>query len=126
MRLPKGEERDVALRTRKFASRIIRLYVSLPLTVESQVIGKQLLRAGTSVGAHIAEGNRAKSRADFANKVDGALQELDESVYWMNLLIDNGIVKTEKLHDLMDEAGQITAVLVTIANKTRRSETKQA
>jgi four helix bundle protein len=122
MRLPAGEERDLGMRTRKFAARIIRLYVSLPKTAVAQVVGKQLLRSGTSVGAHVAESNRGKSRADFVNKIDGALQELDESLYWMNLLIDNEIVKSDKLRGLMDESEQLTAVLVTIANRTRRND----
>jgi four helix bundle protein len=120
MRLKANEGEDIQLRTRKFAARIIRLYVSLPKTAEAQVVGKQLLRSGTSVGAHIAESNRGKSDADFVNKIDGALQELDETLYWMNLLIDTNIVKVDKLNDLMHESEEIIAVLVTIANKTRR------
>ncbi len=124
MRLPTGEERDLGMRTRKFAARIIRLYVSLPKRVEAQIIGKQLLRSGTSVGAHVAESNRGKSRADFVNKIDGALQELDESLYWMNLLTDTEIVKADKLRDLMNESEQLIAVLVTIANRTRRNDPK--
>jgi len=122
MRLPKAEDRDLCVRTRRFAARIIRLYVSLPKSAEAQVIGKQLVRSGTSVGAHIAESNRGKSRADFANKIDGALQELDESRYWMTLLIDTEIVRPDRLRDLIDEAEQLTAVLVTIASRTRRNE----
>lgn len=124
MRLPSGDDRDLCLRTRKYAVRIIRLYALLPRSTEAQVIGKQLLRSGTSVGAHIAESNRGKSRADFVNKIDGALQELDESLYWMNILIDTEIVKANMLCYLMDEAEQITAVLVTIANRTRRNDLK--
>lgn len=124
MRLSTDENRDLGLRTRKYAVRIVRLYASLPKTTEAQVFGKQLLRSGTSVGAHVAESNRGKSRADFANKIDGALQELDESVYWMNILIDTGIVKASKLKDLMDESEQLIAILVTMANRIRRHDAK--
>ena len=72
---------DLKIRTREFALRIIRLYTSLPKTTEAQVIGKQVLRSGTSVGAHYREGCRAKSNADFINKIEGSLQELDETLY---------------------------------------------
>ncbi len=124
MRLPSKDESDLSLRTRKYAARVIRLYASLPKTVQAQVIGKQLLRSGTSVGAQIAESKRGKSSADFVSKLDGALQELEETIYWMNLLIDTAIVKPAKLRDLMDESNQIIAILVTMANRTRRKIAK--
>ncbi len=72
---------DLKIRTREFALRIIRLYTSLPKTAEAQVIGKQVLRSGTSVGAHYREACRAKSNADFISKVEGGLQELEETLY---------------------------------------------
>src|SRR2546423_4056699 len=82
--------RDLRVRTKSFALRIIRLYAALPKTVEAQVIGKQLLRSGTSVGAHYREAQRAKSNADFISKIEGGLQELEETVYWLELLADAG------------------------------------
>jgi four helix bundle protein len=124
MRLSNDQAQDLGIRTRKYAVRIVRLYVSLPKTTEAQVFGKQLLRSGTSVGAHIAESRRGKSRADFANKIDGALQELDESIYWMNLLADTGIVKETKLRDLLDESEQLISILVTMANRIRKHDAK--
>ena len=124
MRFSGSESGDLALRTRQYAARIIRLYAALPKTVPAQIIGKQLLRSGTSVGAHVAESKRGRSSADFANKVDGALQELEESLYWMNLLIDTKIFSPAKLRDLMDETNQIIAILVTMARRTRRSMNK--
>jgi four helix bundle protein len=75
------KEQDLKARTKTFALRIIRLYTSLPKSTEAQVLGKQVLRSGTSVGAHYREANRAKSDADFVNKIEGALQELDETGY---------------------------------------------
>ena len=72
-------DRDLKIRTKDFAIRIIRLYSALPNTTEAQVIGKQLLRSGTSVGAHYREAQHAKSDADFVSKVKGALQELEET-----------------------------------------------
>lgn len=116
--------RDIGERTKAFALRIIRLYSSLPKSTESQVIGKQLLRSGTSVGAHIREGRRSRSDAEMISKTEGALQELEESVYWLELLTDTGIVKTERLSDLMKEADELTAILVTSAKTLKRRRTR--
>jgi four helix bundle protein len=124
MRLSKDNNRDLGLRTRKYAVRIVHLYTSLPKTTQAQIFGRQLLRSRTSVGAHIAESNGGKSRADFVYKIDGALQELDETVYWMNILIDTEIVAEKKLRNLIDESEQIIAILVTMANRIRRNDSK--
>ncbi len=72
---------DLRERTKAFALRVIKLYGALPQRVEAQTLGKQILRSGTSVGAHYREAQRAKSDADFISKIDGALQELDETAY---------------------------------------------
>lgn len=88
---------DLRTRTSEFALRVIRLYVSLPKTTEAQVIGKQILRSGTSIGAHYREGHRAKSDADIVNKFETALQELDETDYWLDLLVKAGIVPSKRL-----------------------------
>ena len=110
---------DLRTRTKGFALRIVRLYTSLPKTTEAQVIGKQVLRSGTSVGAHYREGSRAKSDADFINKIEGALQELDETTYWLELLVESGIVKADKLETLMKEADELIAIFVTIVTKVK-------
>lgn len=75
---------DLMKRTKLYALRVIRLYVALPKTTEAQVLGKQVLRSGTSIGAHYREANRAKSDADFISKMETALQELDETIYWLD------------------------------------------
>ncbi len=80
-------------RTKAFALRIVRLYAALPKTTEAQVIGKQVLRSGTSVGAHVREGKRSRADAEMISKTEGALQELEETGYWLELLADSGIVK---------------------------------
>ena len=72
---------DLKQRTKDFALRIIRLYAALPKTTEAQVLGKQVLRSGTSIGAHYREAQRAKSDADFINKIEGGLQEAEETIY---------------------------------------------
>lgn len=118
-----GGNEDLTTRTRRFALAVIRLYSSLPKTTEAQVIGKQLLRSGTSVGAHYREATRARSTAEFVSKVDGGRQELEETMYWIELLRDSGQVKAE-LAGLLDEADQLMAILTTCARnaKSRRSE----
>ena len=83
---------SLADRTRAFAVRVIRLYSALPKSTEAQVIGKQLLRAGTSVGAHYREAVRARSDAEFISKLEGGLQELEETRYWLELLRDVNIM----------------------------------
>ena len=81
-----GRMKDLKSRTKEFALRVIRLFAALPKTTEAQVIGKQLLRSGTSVGAHYREGMRARSDAEFISKIEGGLQELEESCYWMEFM----------------------------------------
>lgn len=103
---------DLRERTKAFALRIIRLYVSLPRSTEAQVIGKQILRSGTSVGAQYREAKRARSTAEFISKVESGLQELEETVYWLELLVDSEIVPSSRLKDLCQEADELTAILV--------------
>jgi four helix bundle protein len=107
-----SKKHDLRLRTRSFALRIVRLYTSLPKTAEAQILGKQLLRSGTSVGAHYHEATRSRSNAEFISKIEAGLQELEETVYWLNLLIDSGIVKKAQVSELCDEADELTAILV--------------
>ena len=107
-----SKNHDLRLRTRSFALRIVRLYTSLPKTAETQVLGKQLLRSGTSVGAHYHEATRSRSNAEFISKIEAGMQELEETVYWLNLLIDSGIVKKVQLSELCDEADELMAIFV--------------
>ncbi|HEX3558113.1 MAG TPA: four helix bundle protein [Pyrinomonadaceae bacterium] len=113
------KESDLKSRTKYFALRVIKLYSALPKSVEAQVIGKQLLRSGTSVGAHSHEAQRAKSTADFVSKIEGALQELEETVYWLELLADAEIVQPDRLKLLHEEAEELTAVLVTVVKHAK-------
>ena len=112
--------RDIGERTKAFALRIIRLYTSLPKTTEAQVIGRQVLRSGTSVGAHVREGKRSRSDAELISKIEGGLQELEETVYWLELLGESGIVKAGRMDGLISEAGELTAILVSSAKTIRR------
>jgi four helix bundle protein len=103
---------DLRFRTRKFAVSVVRLFVSLPKTTEAQVLGKQMLRSGTSVGAHYREAARAKSDADFISKLEGALQELDETSYWLELLIDADILAEERARPFLTEIHQLLSIFV--------------
>jgi four helix bundle protein len=107
-------------RTKAFALRIVRLSAALPMTREADVLGRQVLRSGTSVGAQVREGRRSRSDAEMISKTEGALQELDETSYWLELLAEAGIVKPELLADLMREADELTAILVTSAKTLKQ------
>lgn len=104
--------RDLRTRTKEYALRIIRVYASLPKTTEPQIIGKQMLRSGTSAGAHYREADRGKSTPDFISKMEGGLQELDETAYWLELLVEGGFVPAKKLSDLLKETNELIAIFV--------------
>jgi len=120
--MSKGRGSDLANRTKRFALEVIRLYSRLPKSIEAQVIGRQVLRSGTSVGAQYREAIRAKSVADFINKVEGSLQELEETQYWFELLDEGGIiVDSASLKVLMREADELTAILVSSVRTAKRN-----
>ncbi len=102
-----------------FALRVIRMYSALPKTTEAQVLGKQVLRSGTSVGANYREANRARSRAEFTAKIGDCLKELDETAYWLELLVEAGILAENMLKDLSDECDQLLAIFTTISKKSK-------
>ncbi len=120
------QARDLKQRTKDFALRVIRLYAALPKTTEAQVLGKQLLRSGTSIGAHYREAQRAKSDADFINKLEGALQEAEETIYWLELLADSGIVSAKRLQPLMAEAEELIKMFVTMVVKVKHKPRRVA
>ena len=110
------------LRTKQFALRVIKLVESLPKDEVSRVLGRQLLRAGTSVGANYRAVCRSKSAADFISKMGTVEEEADESGYWMELLVQSGKIKTAMTSALMQEADELTAIAVSsiiTARKTR-------
>jgi len=115
------EKPDLINRTKKFALRIIKLYVSLPKTTLAQVLGKQVLRSGTSVGANYREANRARSKLEFISKMGDCLKELDETAYWLELFVESNVISQQKLSALIDETDQLTAIFVSIINKAKGS-----
>ena len=114
-------QQEMKARTKKFALRIIKLVDSLPETKSAGIIGKQLVRSGTSVGANYRSACRAKSTADFVFKLTIVEEEADESVYWMELLVEAGIIKQSLLSGLIDEANQLVAIVVS-SIKTLKSK----
>ncbi len=103
---------DLRERTMGFSLRIIHLYTALPRTEVARVLGKQVLRSGTSVGANYAEAERARSRLEFKAKLGVALQELNETRYWIELLVAADIVPHKKVELLLDETNQLIAIFV--------------
>lgn len=120
-----GGNRDLRERTKDYALRVIRLYRALPRKDGvADVLGKQLLRSGTSVAAHYREACRAKSDLDFISKLEGAQQELDESDLWLELLSDSGVIRSDLIQPLRQETDELLAIFVTMTKnvKTRIRE----
>ena len=115
---------DLKERTKQFALRIIKLYSSLPKTELAQVIGKQLLRSGTSVRAQYREGYRSRSDAESISKIESALQELEETSYWIELIIESEIYSENRMIDLMSEGEELTAILTTCVKKIKERNKK--
>ena len=113
------KENDLVQRTTEFALRVVRMFVDLPKTEEARILGKQVLRSGTSVGANYREAQRARSKAEFIAKIGDCLKELDESTYWLELLVRSEIVPETKLAALRDENNQLLAIFTTISRKSK-------
>ncbi len=113
---------DLRGRTKRYASEIIRIYVKLPKTREEvRILGKQLLRSGTSVAAHAREASRARSDSEFCSKVDALLQEADESQLWLELLRDDCGIVGEEIESLLRETDELLAIFTSIVSKLRKS-----
>jgi four helix bundle protein len=112
-------DKDLAARTKDFARRIIRLFVALPRETVAQVLGKQALRSGTSIGANYREADRARSKAEFISKIGDCLKEAAETSYWLELLADEGIVSKKRLDPLLQETNELIAIPVTLSKRAR-------
>ncbi len=117
-----GKPELLAGRTKDFALRIIQMYSSLPKSSVAQVLGKQILRSGTSIGANYREANRARSKAEFIAKMGDCLKELDETSYWLDLLSESGTVPTARLEELADESRQLMAIFITIIKRAKSTK----
>jgi len=107
-------------RTKVFALRVIRLFRSLPDSRDAQIIGTQLLRSGTSVGANYRAVCRSRSKAEFIARLGIVIEEADESAYWLELLADTKVIKEEKLDNLLGEARELTAIFNAARNTMRK------
>ena len=114
-------QKDLRDRTKAFALRVVRMFSALPKTTEARVLGKQLLRSGTSIGANYREAFRARSKAEFIAKCGDSLREIEESAYWLELLVESGVVSAEKLAPLRQECEELTAIFVTILKRAKTS-----
>ena len=110
---------DLRERTKQFALRIIRMFAALPKTQIVLVLGRQVLRSGTSVGANYREAHRARSGPEFVSKIGDCLKELDETSYWLELLVESESVPKNKMAPLLDETNELLAIFTTISKKTK-------
>jgi four helix bundle protein len=115
---------ELKSRTKKFALRTIRLVQSLPKNKAGDVLGHQLLRSATSVGANYRAACRARSQADFISKITIVEEEADESCYWIELIGESELMEKEKLEDLLKEANELTAIF-TASGKTAKENKKK-
>ena len=110
---------DLRRRTMRFGLDVVAMFVRLPRTDEARVMGRQVLRSGTSVGAHYREACRARSDAEFISKLEGALQELDETSYWLEMLIESRAANASDSRRLLVEADELIRIFVTIVRKRK-------
>ena len=111
---------ELRVRTKAFALRVVRLYRSLPRTADAQVMGKQLLRCGTSVAANYRASCRARSRAEFAARIGIVVEEADESGFWLEMLADAENVKMSLLKELLQESKELTAIFTATQQTVRK------
>jgi four helix bundle protein len=109
-------------RTKQFALRIIKMYSALPKSTLPQTLGKQVLRSGTSVAANFREASRTRSDAEFISKLGTIEQELDETMLWIELLAESGIVRSSRLESLKQETDELLRIIVSAATATKRKK----
>src|ERR1700724_4697428 len=113
-------KKDLENRTKKFALIIIEFVSSLPRTREADVLGKQLLRSSTSIGANYREANRGVSRADFANKIGTVQKEAAETQYWLEILLDSGLARSGNAQEFLKESSEVLAIFASIGKKLKK------
>jgi four helix bundle protein len=97
-------------RTKEFAVRVIKMFRALPKTADARIVGRQVIRSGTSVAANYRAACRARSKAEFVSKIGIVLEEADETVLWLEILIDAGIVRRTRMEKLVTEANELVAI----------------
>lgn len=117
-----GQPQDLAERLMEYSLRVVRMYAALPKGDEvARVLGVQVLRSGTSPGAQHREARRARSTAEFISKMESAVQELDETDYWLNLLVRSGAVNTRRMTSLIEETNELTAIFTSSILTAKRN-----
>ena len=111
---------DLRERTKSFALRVVRMFSTLPKTTEAQVLGKQVLRSGTSIGANYREAFRGRSKAEFISKCGDCLREIEETAYWLELLVESSIISARALAPLRQECDELIAIFVTIIKRSKQ------
>jgi four helix bundle protein len=111
-------------RTKQFAIRIVKLFRALPKTDEARIIGKQVLRSGTSVGANYRAVCRSRSNAEFISKIGIVVEEADETVFWLELLVETEIVNAKQMKNLLDEANELLAIFAASQITAKSNSTK--
>jgi four helix bundle protein len=117
---------ELKKRTKTFALRCMKLADALPRTRSGSVIANQLIRAATSVGANYRAVCRARSNADFISKIGITLEEADESVYWMELIVESGVLSEERVSPLVKEGNELVAIFVASSNTARKQVIKRS
>jgi len=112
--------KELQARTKSFALRIIRMFRSLPKTEEARILGRQVLRSGTSVAANYHAVCRARSKAEFTAKLGVVVEEADETVFWLELLVESGIVPEERVRSLINEANELLAIFAASRHTARK------
>ena len=110
---------EMKKRTKEFAKRVINLCRKLPRTEEARLVRNQIFRAGTSVGSNYRAACRGRSKADFISKLGIVLEEADESLYWMEIIVETNIMKADLLTALMEEANELIAIFVCSLNTAK-------
>ena len=106
------DQRELKLRTKRFGLRVMKMVAALPHDSVGKAIGSQLIRSGTAVGANYRAACRGRSKAEFIAKLGIVIEEADESGYWMELIIEGALLTAERVKSLLDEANQLTAIMV--------------
>jgi four helix bundle protein len=122
LQIDEMNQRELQERTKRFALDIIKFRESLPKDETATILGRQLLRAGTSVGANYRAVCRAKSKADFISKFGTVLEDADESAFWIELLIDSNKATRQAVAPLLQEANELTAIAISSINTARKSQ----
>ena len=115
---------DLKVRTKKFALRVLNVVDALPNTVKGRTIANQLARAGTSVGANYRAACRGRSKAEFISKLGTVIEEADESAFWLEMIIEDGLLKKSLMQPLWDEASALVAIMTT-SRKTAESSVRR-